>query len=241
MAELIDENTAAILINNPSNPCGSNFSREHIRDIISLAESRNIPIIADEIYEHMVFGGTRYTSFAEISDNVPIIHVGGLAKQFMIPGWRLGWLVLHDRHNRLSQVRKGLMDLSTLTLGPTSLIQSIVPGLLEHTPSDFYKEVIEQLEENVTVIKKCLSNTPGLHLIEPQGAMYVMVGIDERLLGNDVDFSTKLVEEESVFVLPGRVFEMPNYIRIVITSPRAILQDACERIHDFCVRNVKKI
>jgi len=236
MASLIDENTAAILINNPSNPCGSNFTREHIRDIISLAESRNLPIIADEIYEHMVFGGNTYTPFAEVSENVPIIHVGGLAKQFMIPGWRLGWLVLHDRHNRFQHVRKGLMDLSTLTLGPTSLIQSVVPELVEKTPNNFYKEVLEQLEENVKVIKHHLSNTPGLHLIEPQGAMYVMVGLDESTLGDDVEFSTKLVEEESVFVLPGRVFEMPNYIRIVITSPREILQEACERIHEFCVR-----
>ncbi len=236
MASLIDENTAAILINNPSNPCGSNFTREHIRDIISLAESRNLPIIADEIYEHMVFGGNTYTPFAEGSENVPIIHVGGLAKQFMIPGWRLGWLVLHDRHNRFQHVRKGLMDLSTLTLGPTSLIQSVVPELVEKTPNNFYKEVLEQLEENVKVIKHHLSNTPGLHLIEPQGAMYVMVGLDESTLGDDVEFSTKLVEEESVFVLPGRVFEMPNYIRIVITSPREILQEACERIHEFCVR-----
>ena len=236
MASLIDENTAAILINNPSNPCGSNFTREHIRDIISLAESRNLPIIADEIYEHMVFGGNTYTPFAEVSENVPIIHVGGLAKQFMIPGWRLGWLVLHDRHSRFQHVRKGLMDLSTLTLGPTSLIQSVVPELVEKTPNNFYKEVLEQLEENVKVIKHHLSNTPGLHLIEPQGAMYVMVGLDESTLGDDVEFSTKLVEEESVFVLPGRVFEMPNYIRIVITSPREILQEACERIHEFCVR-----
>lgn len=240
MASLIDDKTAAILINNPSNPCGSNFTREHIQDIISLAESRNLPIIADEIYEHMVFGASAYTSFAEVSDNVPIIHVGGLAKQFMIPGWRLGWLVLHDRHERFGHVRKGLMDLSTLTLGPTSVVQSIVPALLEKTPEQYYKDVINQLEDNVKVIKDHLSNTPGLHLIEPQGAMYVMVGLDESVLGNDVEFSTNLVEEESVFVLPGSVFEMPNYIRIVITSPREILKEACERIHEFCARTAKR-
>ena len=132
------------------------------------------------------------------------------------------------------------MDLSTLTLGPTSVIQSIVPDLLEKTPDLYYKQVIAQLEDNVKVIKEHLSKTPGLHLIEPQGAMYVMVGLDASLLGDDVEFSTNLVEEESVFVLPGRVFEMPNYIRIVITSPREILKEACERIHEFCVRKAKR-
>jgi tyrosine aminotransferase len=239
MHSLIDKNTAAILVNNPSNPCGSNFSRSHVEAIISVAEKHKVPIIADEIYEYMVFSGETFTPFASVSDNVPIIHVGGLAKQFMIPGWRLGWIVLHDRHSRLGDIRSGLMDLSTLTLGPTSLVQSIVPDLLEDTAKEYYVQVLHQLEDNVSVLKKNLADAPGLRLIEPQGAMYVMVGLDLEILDDikdDVDFSTKLVEEESVFVLPGQVFQIPNHFRIVITSPKNVLQDACERIRAFCDR-----
>ena len=240
MDSLVDENTCAILINNPSNPCGSNFSKEHIAAIIKVAERHSIPIIADEIYEDMVFSDSVYTPFAAVSDNVPILHVGGLAKQFMIPGWRLGWLVLHDRHGQLEEVRKGLMDLSTLTLGPTSVVQSIVPDLIECTHPSYFKEVLTQLESNWTIIRDNLVNCAGLHVIEPQGAMYVMIGLNQGLLKNvlnDVTFAKMLVEEESVFVLPGQVFQMPNYFRIVITSPRDTLMEACKRIHAFCDRH----
>jgi len=238
---LVDDKTAAILINNPSNPCGSNFSESHVRDIIEIAERHSVPIIADEIYENMVFGGKPFISFASLSENVPIIHVGGLAKQFMIPGWRLGWIVLHDRHGQLEHVRTGLMDLSTLTLGPTSLVQYIVPELLENTHGEYYMSVLKQLEENVAVLKENLANAPGLRFIEPQGAMYVMIGFDKSVLKDikdDVDFSTKLVEEESVFVLPGQVFQIPDHFRIVITSPKNVLEEACERIRAFCERRV---
>ena len=238
MESVIDSKTSAILINNPSNPCGSNFSKSHIEDIIKVAERKGVPIIADEIYENMVFGGAKYTPFAAVSENVPIIHVGGLAKQYMIPGWRLGWIILHDRHGQLEDVRKGLMDLSTLTLGPTSLVQSIVGDLLEKTDRDYYKSVNDQLEESVDVILNYLEGAKGLHVIRPQGAMYVMVGLDTKLLGikDDTEFAQRLVREESVFVLPGQVFQMPNYIRIVITSPKDVMTEACERIRAFCER-----
>jgi tyrosine aminotransferase len=241
MESQIDENTCAILINNPSNPCGSNFTRSHIEDIIKVAERFNLPIIADEIYEKMVFGGATYTSFAEVLSNVPILHVGGLAKQYMIPGWRLGWIVLHDRRGQLSDVKKGLMDLSTLTLGPSSVIQSIVGDLLEMTDSQYYSSILKQLEDSVRVIHDNLSDVKGLHVIEPQGAMYVMIGIDTDVLNvkDDVEFSQRLVKEESVFVLPGQVFQMPNYFRVVITSPRDVMEDACSRIRSFCERIVR--
>ena len=238
MESHIDANTSAILINNPSNPCGSNFSRSHIEAIIKLAERHRIPIIADEIYEKMVFNKAEYTPFADVSENVPIIHVGGLAKQYMVPGWRLGWIVLHDRHDQLADIRKGLMDLSTLTLGPTSIIQSVAADLLEKTDASYYESVNSQLEANVEVIRTRLTGARGLHVIEPEGAMYVMVGIDPKVLrvADDVEFSQRLVKEEAVFVLPGQVFKMPNYFRIVITSPKPVLAEACDRIRDFCER-----
>ena len=241
MESLIDDKTAGILVNNPSNPCGSNFSADHIRDIISIAEKKGIPIIADEIYENMVFNGSKYTPFAAVSENVPILHVGGLAKQFMIPGWRLGWIVLHDRHGQLGEIKKGLMDLSTLTLGPTSIVQSVVEDFLEKTDPKYYSDITKQLEESVTVISERLSGTKGLHVVKPEGAMYVMVGIDPNVLDikDDVEFSQRLLREESVFVLPGQVFQMPNYFRVVITSPKDIMSEACGRIKSFCERIVR--
>ena len=99
MRAMIDENTKAILVNNPSNPCGSVFSEEHLRKILALADEFKVPIIADEIYEHFVFSeaGKSYVPMASLTTTVPILSCGGLTKRYLVPGWRLGWITVHDR------------------------------------------------------------------------------------------------------------------------------------------------
>lgn len=111
MEELIDENTAAVVLTNPSNPCGSVFSKEHIIDTIALCEKYRVPIIADEIYEHFVFPNVEYHSISSLSENVPVLSCGGLTKRFLVPGWRLGWITIHDRHDILKDIRKVMKSL----------------------------------------------------------------------------------------------------------------------------------
>ncbi len=86
LRSLIDANTVAILINSPSNPCGSLFSRQHLVDLVKVAEYYHLPIISDDVYSEMVFEGNEYVSVAEVSSTVPIISVGGMAKRYMVPG-----------------------------------------------------------------------------------------------------------------------------------------------------------
>ena len=78
----------AILINNPSNPCGSVFDEKHLKDILAIAEKYCLPIIADEIYEHFVFEGSskKYVPMAKLSSNVPVLSCGGLTKRWLVPG-----------------------------------------------------------------------------------------------------------------------------------------------------------
>eukprot|EP00604_Paraphysomonas_vestita_P000182 CAMPEP_0174824670 /NCGR_PEP_ID=MMETSP1107-20130205/36771_1 /TAXON_ID=36770 /ORGANISM="Paraphysomonas vestita, Strain GFlagA" /LENGTH=246 /DNA_ID=CAMNT_0016053271 /DNA_START=513 /DNA_END=1250 /DNA_ORIENTATION=- len=86
MDSLVDENTKAILITNPSNPCGSSYSREHLIDIVAIARKHQVPIIADEIYGGLVFNGS-FTPIASVSGEIPVLSVSGLAKEFIVPGW----------------------------------------------------------------------------------------------------------------------------------------------------------
>lgn len=146
LESVIDENTAAIVVTNPSNPCGSVFSKKHIQDILKIAEKYFIPIIADEIYEHFVFPGTEYHSFSSLSKNVPVLSCGGLTKRFIVPGWRLGWIVIHDRNNVLQGVRKGLANLSARLLGPNSMVQGAIPAILNNTPQEFFDGLVETLQ-----------------------------------------------------------------------------------------------
>lgn len=85
----------AILVNNPSNPCGSVYAIEHLKDILALAEEFKVPIIADEIYGDMVFEDEdlEFKYMAELTETVPILSCNGIAKRYLVPGWRLGWIV----------------------------------------------------------------------------------------------------------------------------------------------------
>jgi tyrosine aminotransferase len=87
MESLIDSKTRAIIITNPSNPCGSNFSPSHLNDIVLVARKYNLPIIADEIYGGCVFGDKAYfTPISCVSNDVLILSLGGIAKEFVVPG-----------------------------------------------------------------------------------------------------------------------------------------------------------
>jgi tyrosine aminotransferase len=101
LESLIDQNTVGILINNPSNPCGSVYSKDHLKKIIKVAERFHLPIIADEVYGEMVFPGYEFFYMAELSDSVPILSCNALSKRFILPGWRFGWIAIHDPKNHL--------------------------------------------------------------------------------------------------------------------------------------------
>ena len=100
--DLVDDKTVAILVNNPSNPCGSVYSKKHLLDIIRIAEKHKLPIIADEVYGDMVFPGNDFYYMAELSDNVPILSCNAISKRFILPGWRFGWIAIHDPKNHLT-------------------------------------------------------------------------------------------------------------------------------------------
>jgi len=141
MEKLIDSKTRAILINNPSNPSGSNYSKQHLIDILSLAEKHHLPIIADEIYADMVFAGETFHPIASLTTEVPVLAVGGIGKQYVIPGFRVGWIMFHDRKSRLQRVRAGCESLTHLIVGANTLAQACLPELLLKTDKSYYSEL----------------------------------------------------------------------------------------------------
>lgn len=140
MESLIDEKTRAIVVNSPGNPCGNVFSKEHILEILEIAERHKLPIIADEIYEFFTFPGVEYQSIASLSKNVPVLSCSGLTKRFLIPGIRLDWLILNDRGDKLKDIREGLRNISGRNFGPNSTIQLALPKILQSVPQAYFDE-----------------------------------------------------------------------------------------------------
>lgn len=235
----------AILINNPANPTGACYTKEHLIELLNVCEEFGIVVISDEIYQGMVFDAnkTPATPLSHISDRVPILECGGLAKRYMVPGWRVGWVITHDRCGALQLIKDGLFKLSTLTLGPSTLMQSVVPDLLEKTDEEYHRDTNERLEQHSLAIIDGLKGVEGLQPIMPQGTMYLMVKIDLKKLGfaDDMEFAKTLLAEESVFVLPGQCFDIEAFFRIVTTSPIPMLQTACGRIREFCERHAQLV
>ncbi|TDG40983.1 hypothetical protein AWZ03_012594 [Drosophila navojoa] len=243
LESLIDANTAALLINNPSNPCGSVYDEEHLLELIDICERHYLPIIADEIYEHFVFPGSRHVAVSSLTREVPVLSCGGLTKRFLVPGWRMGWIIVHDHHKRLGTALNGLKNMCGRILGTNTIIQGALPDILTKTPQSYFDSVIEVLHTNAQLAYKMLKAVPGLNPVMPNGAMYMMIGVCiERFLAfkDDTHFVQELVNEQSVFCLPGSCFSYPGYIRIVLTVPAAMLEEACVRIAEFCDTHYKK-
>jgi len=239
MESLIDANTKAILMNNPSNPCGSVFGKEHLLEILDIAERHRVPIIADEIYEHFVFSGAdkKYVPIASLTDTVPVLSCGGLTKRYLVPGWRLGWITIHDRNDVLKDggVRSGLNSLSQRIIGANTIVQGALPTILKETPETFFQNTLDIIEENAKIAYERLSTVPGLNPVMPDGAMYMMVGMDGfPAFDGCTQVVEALVAEQSVFCLPGKCFNINNFFRIVLTVPKEMIVEACDRIAEFC-------
>ncbi|XP_015908737.1 tyrosine aminotransferase [Parasteatoda tepidariorum] len=239
----ISVDTAAIVVNNPSNPCGSVYSRRHLQSILEVAARNYVPIIADEIYEHFVFPGEEFYPIASMSLSVPILTCSGLTKRFLVPGWRMGWILIHDRNEVFgSAIRNGLQSLCQRIMGSNTIIQGAIPDILRDTPKSFFQETILSVKTNAAICYSVLAEIPGLMPIMPAGAMYMMVGIDVKSFNcfkNDMEFVERLMCEQSVMCLPGTCFEYPNYVRLVLTVPEDDIRDACRRITEFCQKYSK--
>lgn len=246
LESLIDGSTKAILVNNPSNPCGSVYSESHLRAILDIAKRHRLPIIADEIYGNLVFQGSPFFPMASLTSDVPVLCAGGIAKEFLVPGWRVGWVCVHDRGGRLADVRRGLYALSQLVLGANSLVLSALPSILSPVPGSeaarslaaFHVSTLAILQCNALALSRRLAAVPGLHVVMPQGAMYLMLGFTPTaVIPSDVEFSQLLLAEENVCVLPGTAFNIVNFVRIVFCAPEHILLEAADRIAAFVQRH----
>lgn len=142
MESLIDSRTRAILVNHPGNPCGNVFSKQHILDLLEIAERHRLPIISDEVYEFMAFPGETFQSLASLSENVPILTCSGLTKRFCTPGIRMGWVIASDRHGVLMDIKQGLRNITGRILGPNSTVQLALPDILRNTPQKFFDDTM---------------------------------------------------------------------------------------------------
>ncbi|XP_017767914.1 PREDICTED: tyrosine aminotransferase [Nicrophorus vespilloides] len=233
----IDSNTAAVLISNPSNPCGSVYSTKHLLDIVEICDRHKIPIIADESYDQLVFNAN-FVSLGALETTVPILICGGLSKGFLVPGWRLGWILIVDPIDAFQTIRKGLVSLTQRIIGCNTVIQGALPTIL-NANSDFIDDVNENLKKNATVAFEAFQ-IDGLKPYMPQGALHMIIGIDlnKFRFNTSMEFLQKFYEEESVHCLPSEVFGVSGFMRIILVNTTDEIIEASERLTNFCKKYI---
>ncbi|XP_047939912.1 probable aminotransferase TAT2 [Salvia hispanica] len=241
-----DENTVAIVIINPGNPCGNVFKYEHLKKIAETARKMGILVIADEVYCHLTFGSNPFTPMAVFASIVPIITLGSLSKKWIVPGWRIGWLVINDLHGILANhgivdTIKGFFNISS---DPVTFIQAALPEILLKTPTEFYDKIVNLFRESADKCYKLTNEIPGISCpIKPQGCMFLMIKLDlSKLEGikDDFDFCCKLAKEESVVLVPGVGLGLKNWMRVTFAVEESYINKAFRRMRAFCERHTKK-
>ncbi|CAL4888076.1 unnamed protein product [Urochloa decumbens] len=242
---LADENTIAMVIINPSNPCGSVYSHDHLAKIAETARKLGIIIIADEVYDHLAFGNKPFIPMGVFADIVPVITVGSISKRWLVPGWRLGWIATCDPNGILKEAKvdKSIESYINITNDPATFIQGAVPQIIANTKEDYFNKILNLLRNSADLCYGKIQEIRGITCPhKPEGSMFVMVKLDLSCLDgmqDDLDFCCKLAKEESVIVLPGCALGMKDWIRITFASDVPTLENALERIKSFCQRHAK--
>ncbi len=228
----INSKTRAIVLINPNNPTGAIFKEETLRAIIDLALEHNLVIFADEIYDKLVFDGKKLVSIASLNADVPIITFSGLSKNFLAPGFRIGWGVISGNPVLLKDYIEAIHKILRARVSANHPLQYAIPtallGKQEHL-----KDVIARLENRRNLTMEHLATQPGISLVSPEGAFYAFPSIDVE---DDNHFCSELLKETGVVVVPGYGFgEKPgsHHFRIVILPPEETLLAAFKIIGEF--------
>ncbi|PON74832.1 Tyrosine/nicotianamine aminotransferase [Trema orientale] len=243
---LADENTVAMVIINPGNPCGNVFTRQHLKKIAESARKLGIFVVSDEVYGRQAFGDNPFVPMGEFGTIVPVITLGSLSKQWVVPGWRLGWIVTCDPKGVLqaSGFVECIETFLDITTDPPTFLQGALPQIIEKTKDEFFSNILNILSEAANICYERVKEIPCLTCPhKPEGSMTVMVKLNLSLLegiNDDMDFCLKLAKEESITVLPGFVVGLKNWLRVTFAIDPSYLDDGLRRIKAFYLRHAKK-
>ncbi|KAM4103307.1 hypothetical protein ACJW30_06G070200 [Castanea mollissima] len=182
---LADQNTVALVVINPGNPCGNVYSFEHLKKIAETAKKNKILIIADEVYGHLAFGKNPFVPMGVFGSEVPVLTLGSLSKRWLVPGWRLGWFVTSDPSGMYREPKtvERIKKYFDILGGPATFIQAAVPRILEQTDEAFFKKTINLLEHASDILCDTIKEIPCITCpLKPEGSMAVMVKLNISLL-----------------------------------------------------------
>jgi len=236
----INDKTKAIILINPNNPTGSLYSLEILQEIIKLAEKHNLVIFADEIYDKLLFDGKKHVSIASLNPDVPCITFGGLSKNYLAPGFRIGWGIVSGNRELLKDYIEAINKILRARLSANHPIQYAIKPALDGDNSHL-KEVLEKLQRRRDMTVEILNSIPGISCVKPEGAFYAFPRL--HIKSEDDLFVKELIKETGVVVVPGSGFgQVPGtrHFRVVFLPQDEVLKQAYDSTKTFFNKFVEK-
>jgi len=229
----IGPRTRGIVLINPNNPTGAVCSRRMLEAIAELARRNNLVIFADEIYDKLVLDDDTQISMASVAPDVPIVTFGGLSKNYLAPGWRIGWGIVSGDAAAVKPYVEGIGRLLRSRLCANHPEQYAIKAALEG-PQDHLPEVTKKLRSRRDLTMKWASSTPRVSCVSPKGAFYAFPRLDIPE-GDDV-FVKELLVQKHVLVVHGSGFgqkQGTKHFRIVFLPDEQTLTTAYAGIAEF--------
>jgi aspartate aminotransferase len=236
----ITPRTKWLILNSPSNPTGAAYTESELKALTDvLLAHPHVWVLSDDIYEHIVYDGFRFTTPAQVEPRLfdRTLTVNGCSKAYSMTGWRVGYAA-----GPLPVIRAINMIQSQSTTHTSSISQAAAVAALEG-PQDFLRDWVAAFRARRDLIAGLLNQAPGLTCAIPAGAFYVYpscAGVigkrtpDGRTIESDDDFVTYLLEAEGVACVQGSAFGLSPYFRISYATSEAALTEAGRRIQRLC-------
>src|ERR1022692_983815 len=229
LRKAITPNTRLFILNSPSNPTGSVYTPDETKALGDICVEKNVLIMSDEIYEHLLYDGAKVKSVASFSpahqEHTIIVH--GFAKAWSMTGWRLGFLAAPE------PIAKAIDAVqSHSTSNPTSFAQK--GGVAALTgPQDHLPKWLAEYDKRRRYAHAKLNTIPDITCVNAKGAFYLFPNISKTGL-KSAEFCAKLLEQEKVAAVPGIAFGADDYIRLSYATSMANIQKGLERLERFC-------
>jgi aspartate/methionine/tyrosine aminotransferase len=228
------ERTKVLVLCSPSNPTGAVYSREQLEEIGRWALSRDVWVLSDEIYEHLVYGDARFHSLAalvpELADR--IVLVNGVAKTYAMTGWRVGWLIAAPDVVAAASNLQSHATSNVCNVAQAAALAAVQGGL------DAVEEMRGVFDARRRRMVRILNEIDGIECPEPLGAFYAYPSVD-GLLGREIrgrrastsaELADLILEQVEVAVVPGEAFGTPGYLRLSYALGDADLDEGLERL-----------
>lgn len=246
LEKAITPKTKWLILNSPSNPTGAAYTREHLRALADvLLRHPHVLILADDMYEHLVYDNFEFTTIAQIEPKLydRTLTMNGVSKAYNMTGWRIGfaggpeWLI-----KKMGEIQ------GHSTSNPSSISQAAALAALTG-PQDFMVKQREAFKARRDMVVEMLNQVAGLSCAKPEGAFYVypncagVIGSKTptgETINTDEEFAKYLLESEGVAVVHGSGFGLSPYFRVSYATSTEALRDACTRIKRACDNLTKK-